>query len=241
MHKTIFISDLHLSEKETATTALFLDFTKHLPKGIETLYVLGDLFEYWIGDDGLANPYYKEILNAFSSITAQNIKLFFMHGNRDFLLGETFCKACNGNLIEDPSLIDIYGKRILLMHGDTLCLEDENYLKFRKVVRDPEWQKDFLSKPITERVAIAQGLREQSENAKQGKSMEIMDVTPAAVEDALVAYDYPMFIHGHTHRPAMHMYNINGHECIRWVLPDWHNGHGGYLDVSPAGIQAHTL
>jgi UDP-2,3-diacylglucosamine hydrolase len=164
-----------------------------------------------------------------------------MHGNRDFLLGERFCSRAGGRLLPDPTRIDLYGTSTLLMHGDTLCTDDVEYQHFRATVREPRWQANFLARPLAERKAIAQGLRNRSEEAKQDKSMDIMDVALPAVEATLRRHGYPRLIHGHTHRPATHRHMVDGHECERWVLPDWYGQHGGYIEVTPRGIEARAL
>ena len=155
-----------------------------------------------------------------------------MHGNRDFLVAKRFADETGVRLLEDPAVVDLYGQRTLLMHGDTLCTEDLQYQAFRKQVRDPRWQHAVLARPLAERIAMAQGLRGESEGAKQGKSMEIMDVTPAAVEQALRDNDCDVLIHGHTHRPMRHVHRVDGRERERWVLTDWYE-RGGYLEVTP--------
>jgi len=162
---------------------------------------------------------------------------FFMHGNRDFLVAKRFSDVTGVRLIEDPAMVDLYGRRTLLMHGDTLCTDDVQYQAFRKQVRDPRWQQAVLSRPLAERLAMARGLRGESEGAKQGKSMEIMDVAPAAVEAAFRDSDCDLLIHGHTHRPMHHVHRVDGRERERWVLTDWYAG-GGYLEVTPGGIRA---
>ncbi len=163
-----------------------------------------------------------------------------MHGNRDFLVAERFARATGIRLIADPTLVDLYGTPALLMHGDTLCTGDHAYQAFRAQVRDPEWQRVALSKPVEERLAIARGLRVHSEGAKEGKAEEIMDVAPAAVEEAFARSGVRLMIHGHTHRPARHVTLVAGRECVRWVLADWYEA-GSYLEVSEAGIRTVAL
>jgi len=241
MPKTLFISDLHLAENHPATTDTFLRFARTLDSQVEALYVLGDLFDYWVGDDDLQEPFHQTIVRAFTDVTNRGIDLFFMHGNRDFLLGEVFSAACGGSLLNDPTSIDLYGTPTLLMHGDTLCTDDVEYMRFRAMVRDPMWQKDFLAKPLVERRAIGAELRRQSEQAKQLKSSEITDASASTIEAVLRAHDYPYIIHGHTHRPMHHIYTLDSKTCERWVLTDWHDNRGGYLEVTPMGWTAHTL
>ena len=163
-----------------------------------------------------------------------------MHGNRDFLVADRFARATGSRLIADPTPIELYGMPTLLMHGDTLCTDDHAYQAFRAQVRDPAWQRAALSKPVEERLAIARGMRVQSEGAKEGKAEEIMDVAPAAVEEAFARSGARLLIHGHTHRPARHVSMVGGIERVRWVLPDWYES-GGYLEVSEAGIRADAL
>jgi UDP-2,3-diacylglucosamine hydrolase len=238
MPETLFISDLHLAENEPETTQAFLRFARDIAPRAEALYVLGDLFEYWIGDDTLTEPFHSAIVDTFAGIARSGTPLFFMHGNRDFLLGQKFCDACGGYLLPDPTLIDLYGIPTLLMHGDTLCTDDVDYMHFRAIVRDPAWQVDFLAKPLAERRSIVQDMRCQSEETKRQKSMAIMDVALTAVEATLREHGYPRLIHGHTHRPAKHLHSVDGKTCERWVLTDWYGDRSGYLAVMPDGCEA---
>ena len=203
----------------------------------KALFVLGDLFEYWIGDDGLDLPFNREIATAFHVLADRGVRLSFMHGNRDFLIGTRFARESGMQLLSDPTLFSLYGARTLLMHGDTLCSDDVEYQKFRAMVRDPAWQRAFLAKPMATRARMAQDLRGKSEQAKQVKDMAIMDVAPATVEDVLRSHDYPRLIHGHTHRPARHTHVVDGRQCERWVLADWYE-QGSYLQCDAAGCRA---
>jgi UDP-2,3-diacylglucosamine hydrolase len=189
-----------------------------------------------VGDDGLVLDFPARIARQLRD-TAARIPVYFMHGNRDFLLAERFAAETGARLLPDPTVIDLYGTPTLLMHGDTLCTDDTQYQAFRSQVRDPRWQQAALSRPLEERLAIARGMRGQSEGAKQGKAMEIMDVAPAAVEAAFTSSDCGVLIHGHTHRPARHVHRVGGMDKVRWVLPDWYE-RGGYLEASPAGLRA---
>jgi UDP-2,3-diacylglucosamine hydrolase len=168
---------------------------------------------------------------------ARQMPVRFMHGNRDFLVARGFAAETGAGLIDDPTKIDLYGRATLLTHGDTLCTDDKAYQSFRAQVRDPAWQRAALSRPLAERVELAKGMRVQSEGAKRDKSMEIMDVSDAAVEHAFEESGCDVMIHGHTHRPGRHAYHVAGRERIRWVLPDWYE-RGGYLEASPEGIRA---
>jgi UDP-2,3-diacylglucosamine hydrolase len=237
---TIFISDLHLSAERPETNNRFFRFMRETAVQAEALYVLGDLFEYWIGDDDLNESFNGQIVRAFAELSRTGVRLYFMHGNRDFLLGDTFVAQCAGTLLPDPSQVDLYGVPTLLMHGDTLCTGDVEYMEFRKTVRDPLWLARFLAQSLAVRRAQVKGLRERSEHEKQTKSVEIMDVAIAAVEQVLRGHAYPRLIHGHTHRPAGHIHLVDGHACERWVLPDWY-GAGGYLRVDQNGCHPQGL
>jgi UDP-2,3-diacylglucosamine hydrolase len=176
------------------------------------------------------------VAGALQTVAAR-MPVHFMHGNRDFLVAARFEAHTGVRLLRDPAIVDLYGTRTLLMHGDTLCTGDAQYQAFRAQVRDPRWQQAALARPLEERVAIARGMRNDSEGAKQGKEMAIMDVAPEAVEEAFRTSGCDVLIHGHTHRPARHVHAIDGRERVRWVLPDWYES-GGYLEASPAGIRA---
>lgn len=205
----------------------------------DALYVLGDLFEAWIGDDSLDLPFPARIakaLRAASSVTPT----FFMHGNRDFVAGSRFEEATGTKILADPSTIDLYGTQAVILHGDSLCIDDLPYQAFRKQVRDPEWQRHTLALPLSHRMKIAETMRAEGDKAKATKSMSIMDVSPVAVEQAFRESGYGLMIHGHTHRPARHDYQVDGRACVRWVLPDWYET-GGYLEATPSGIRAVSL
>ena len=167
-----------------------LGFLRDTAPGAERLYILGDLFEYWIGDEALDEPMCKQVAQSLSELSRSGTQIFFMHGNRDFLLGNRFAKAAGLQLLSDPSVFNLYGTPTLLMHGDTLCTDDVDYLRFREMVRNPTWQSDFLAKPVAERARFAQSVRSESEQAKKRKSMTIMDVSLSAVETALRQHVY---------------------------------------------------
>jgi UDP-2,3-diacylglucosamine hydrolase len=166
--------------------------------------------------------------------------VLFMHGNRDFLVGRAFAQRCGADLVRDPTLIDLYGTRTLLLHGDTLCTDDIDYQEFRARARDPAYQASFLEQPLAARRARAREMRKQSEASKRAKAAEIMDVSTAAVEQALREHGYPRLIHGHTHRPARHVHLVDGRACERWVLNDWYE-RGGYLRCDASGCTALAL
>ena len=240
MPHTLFISDLHLSPDTPEATNTLLRFLRETAPAADALYVLGDLFEYWIGDEGLAQPYAEEIAKALRALADGDVRVYFMHGNRDFLIGERFALASGMKLLTDPAVVDLYGTRTLLMHGDTLCSDDIEYQKFRAMVRNPAWQRDFLAKPLAERVRMAREVRGMSESAKQVKNMTIMDVAPATVDNAFRTHEYARLIHGHTHRPARHEHNVDGRDCERWVLADWYD-HGSYLLCDASGCRTQSL
>ena len=239
MH-SIFISDLHLSPERPRIVETFLAFLAETAVGAERLYVLGDLFEYWVGDDDQDEPFNASISAALAAVSGRGVAIRLMQGNRDVLLGREFARRCGAELFADPTVLDLYGSKTLLMHGDTLCTDDVDYQKFRAYAHDPAEQRRFLAQPLSERRKRILGFRAQSEQAKELKSAEIMDVAPSAVEDVLRAHGYPRLIHGHTHRPARHVHVVDGHPCERWVLPDWYE-RGGYLRCEATGSTAVTL
>jgi UDP-2,3-diacylglucosamine hydrolase len=241
MDATLFISDLHLSEERPRTVERFFRFLEEDARGARSLYILGDLFEYWIGDDDLEDPFNARITRALAETSRAGVEIVFLHGNRDFLVGDRWAAAAGARLIPDPTQVELYGAPTLLMHGDTLCLDDKPYQAFRAQVHDPAYQQQFLSKPLPERRALVLSLREQSMRAKEQKSEAIMDVTPAAVEEVLRRHGYPRLIHGHTHRPARHLHRVDGRFCERWVLTDWDEGRGGFLRVDASGCRAVAL
>ena len=234
--RTLFISDLHLDEARSSIVERFERFLAEVAPNADALYILGDLFESWVGDDGLALPLAARVAPRLRS-TAARVPTFFMHGNRDFLIAQGFAEATGVGLLADPTVIDLYGQRTVLLHGDTLCTDDTAYQQFRAQVRDPRWQQAALARSLDERLAMARELRAKSEGAKEGKSAEIMDVNAAAVAAAFEASGATVMIHGHTHRPARHVHDVGGLERVRWVLPDWYE-RGGYLEASPAGFRA---
>ncbi len=242
-----FISDLHLSPQAPRVTQRLFDFLDFLGQRAQSkaakeggasllphLYILGDLFEVWLGDDCLDDPaddFSREIVAALQRLTQRGVKLSFLHGNRDFLLGEAFAQRCSAKLLKDPYTLSLPSWQFVLSHGDALCTDDAPYQNFRREVRSPLWQASFLAKPLPERRAIAQGLRRQSENAKQEKSATsyLMDLNPGATDDFIRQHGYATFIHGHTHRPATHDHWVDGIHVERWVMADWQDERGEYL------------
>jgi UDP-2,3-diacylglucosamine hydrolase len=237
MPHTLFISDLHLSATHPRSSELFLQFAKNITPQAEALYILGDLFEYWAGDDDLDDPFHRTIAATLRKLSEQGTRIYLMHGNRDFLMAEKLAGACHAVLLADPTLLDLYGTPTLLSHGDALCTGDVDYQRFRIYARDPANQTRFLAQPLDARRAQMRGMRAQSEASKQQKTEAIMDVAPAAVDALLRKHGYPRLIHGHTHRPARHLHTVDGHSCERWVLNDWYET-GGYLRCDAAGCSA---
>lgn len=237
---SLFISDLHLCRERPEINRLFFRFLRERVPGSDALYILGDLFEYWAGDDDLAEPLHAEIAAALKQVSASGMPLYFIHGNRDFLVGEGFARATGVKLLKDSTVVDLYGTPTLLVHGDTLCTDDVKYQAFRAQIRDPQWQKVFLAKPLAVRKAMIENVREQSAREVKVKPPEIMDVNLVAVADAFRRYDCPRMIHGHTHRPARHVHEVDGRSCERWVLTDWYE-RGGCLEVREAGCRALAL
>ena len=239
MH-SIFVSDLHLTPDRPAANEAFSRFLKGPASRAAALYVLGDLFESWVGDDDLDDPFNASVAAALASLGARGVALHFMNGNRDVLAGEGFVRRCGARLIPDPLVADLHGTRTLLMHGDTLCTDDVEYQKFRAYAHDEANQRRFLAQPLAARKAQMQGMRADSERSKSAKTAEIMDVAPLTVEDVLRQHGYPRLIHGHTHRPGRHIHRVDGRACERWVLTDWY-GRAGYLRCDQDGCRAVEL
>ena len=237
----LFISDLHLCASRPHITTAFLHFLKNTAAQANALYILGDLFEYWAGDDDLDDVHHQPIIAAFHALADSGVKIYFMHGNRDFLISAKFCSAAKITLLQDPSLIDLHGKSALLSHGDDLCTDDVAYQEFRLLVRDATWQADFLNRPLQSRKDQIEAIRARSEQEKSQKSAKIMDVNQEAVVALLKAHHYPeLLIHGHTHRPNQHHIQLDGHNITRWVLGDWYE-QGSYLTCNQYGCKSNTL
>jgi UDP-2,3-diacylglucosamine hydrolase len=239
MAHSIFVSDLHLCPGRPGINQTFFGFLSGPAARADALYILGDLFEYWAGDDD-DDPFNASVLSALHRLADTGVKLFLMHGNRDFLIGERFTAATGARLLEDSTLLDLYGTRTLLMHGDTLCTEDVRYLDFRAKVRSAPWQQQFLAQSLAARKQIIAGLRSENVSEKKLKTEEIMDATKSGIEAALRQHGYPRLIHGHTHRPALHRHVVDGHVCERWVLADWYTK-GSYLNCDSSGCTAVDL
>lgn len=238
MAGSLFVSDLHLSEDRPGANEAFFAFVEGPAASAGSLYILGDLFEYWIGDEELdapdRDPLARQVAEAFGALARQGVALRLMHGNRDFLIGKRFCELSGARLLEDPTVEKIGNARTLLMHGDTLCTDDADYQAWRKVARSRAWQREFLAQPLPERRRALQALREKSKEVVGAKPAAIMDVNEGAVREVLREHRLTRLVHGHTHRPARHSLELDGRACERWVLPDWYE-RGGYLSIDDAG------
>lgn len=241
MPHTLFISDLHLSEDTPLICKRFLEFLAGPCRDAEALYILGDLFETWVGDDDIQTPFNRKIIEALNALTTSGTDLFLMHGNRDFLLDQDFTEACGATLLQDPTETIFYGIRTVLTHGDQLCTDDTEYQAYRRQVRSAAWRRQVLALPLETRYKMARDATALSHKSKQSKTMEIMDVAPQAVMDLLRKYKYPRLIHGHTHRPARHIYHLDNQVCERWVLQDWNASRAGALRCDSEGCRFVSL
>ena len=241
MSQTIFIADLHLSEHSPELTELFLRQLHQWQSTADALYILGDLFDAWVGDDD-RTPFTDHIAAELKAF-AQHKPVYFIPGNRDFLLGQDFASRSGMTLLPEQHPIILYGRQYLLTHGDELCTADLPYMQFRAQSRQPQWQAAILAKPLAERRLLAQQIRQMSERGKaeNGKSA-VSDVTEEAVSALMAQHPGADLIHGHTHRPATHRHTLpNGQSFTRFVLQDWYNKEGGCLVVSPEGVSAQHL
>ncbi|HHP1264109.1 UDP-2,3-diacylglucosamine diphosphatase [Enterobacter roggenkampii] len=232
---TLFIADLHLQTEEPAITAGFLRFLRGEAKSADALYILGDLFEAWIGDDD-PNPLHREMAAAIHALVDSGVPCYFIHGNRDFLIGKRYARESGMTLLPEEQVLDLYGRKVLIMHGDTLCTDDTGYLAFRAKVHTPWIQKVFLALPLFIRNRIATRMRAGSKAANSSKSMTIMDVNPQAVVRVMEKHDVQWLIHGHTHRPDVHSLIANGQPAHRVVLGAWHT-EGSMVKVTPEGVE----
>ncbi|WP_206859770.1 UDP-2,3-diacylglucosamine diphosphatase [Lysobacter changpingensis] len=237
---TLFISDVHLDAERPQITELFGRFLRSEAYGADALYILGDLFEAWVGDDDPSETG-AFVARELHELQASGVPVHFIRGNRDFLLGEDFAQRAGMRILPDPSVVMLYGEPTLIMHGDTLCTDDLAYQQFRAQTRNPQWQAQFLAQPLAARVAFAQQARaasraHQSGLKQQGTMETITDVSPATVESTFGRYGLSRIIHGHTHRPAVHELMIEGRPCERIVLGDWYD-HGSVLRVSRKGFE----
>lgn len=242
----LFVSDVHLDESLPKTTQAFLDFLEHQAVHCRQLYLLGDLFEYWAGDDDIDSSYNQHVIHKLKLVSDSGVEIFWMPGNRDFLVSEGFAKATGAALLADPHTTTIAGNRIVLTHGDAQCTDDTAYMAFRAQVREPQWQHDFLAMPLMQRKAIIAGMRDQSRAAQRTKSYDIMDVNQAAITSLFASTGADILIHGHTHRPARHEQDHDGQMKLRYVLPDWDAdadaARGGWIGITAdGGIRRYDL
>jgi len=235
----LFLSDVHLQESAPRTTEAFIKFLQQQGRQTQQLYLLGDLFEYWAGDDDLNSPFNARIVAALRSLSDEGVALFWIAGNRDFLIGQCFAEAAKLTLLPDPSVIKVANKSIVIAHGDAQCTDDVDYQAFRSQVRMSAWQTAFLSKPLSERLAIIENMRKQSHAAQQEKTQQIMDVNLDAITELFNLTHADILIHGHTHRPASHEMRVKGNDVMRYVLTDWdfdnHSVRGGGIAIHDNG------
>lgn len=245
----LFVSDVHLQPEMPATVTAFLNFLHTHAAHVAQLYLLGDLFEYWAGDDDLDDPFHRRIVAALRTVSDGGTRVFWIAGNRDFLIGTAFAAATGATLLHDGSVVQIAGHSIVLAHGDAECTDDHGYIAFRNQVRQPAWQQQFLALPLAQRRSIIADMRMQSRDALRGKSSAIMDVNAAAIAALFTASATRCMIHGHTHRPATHRTPRDAPpeaQRVRHVLPDWDCDaaplRGGWLSIDSDGvIQRHTV
>lgn len=238
---TWFISDLHLSPARPDITALFQSFLQNQASSASALYILGDLFDAWIGDDDTSD-FAAAVQQALQQLTQSGVPVYFIAGNRDFLIGQNFAKKTGVQLLAEPSVIDLYGTPTLILHGDTLCTDDHSYQRFRGIIRQPWLQKILLALPLRVRMKIANKLRAASKTQKplSAEQLRIMDANEHAVRALFLQYDVNQMIHGHTHRPQVNQHRLpNGDEATRIVLGDWYT-QGSFLQVTASGYQLIT-
>jgi UDP-2,3-diacylglucosamine hydrolase len=240
----VFISDLHLNAALPATLAAFERFTAEIAPRHAELVILGDLFEYWAGDDD-DDAIGQRVTAQLRRLADAGLRIYLMHGNRDLLLGRAFCERAGAMLLADPTVAQIGAQPVLLAHGDAWCTQDLDYMKFRGYVRNPAFQAQFLGKPLAARKDFIGEARAASEAGKATKAMQIMDVTPAEVETAMRQAGVTRLIHGHTHRPDTHHFTLDGAAAERWVLPDWDfdavGTRGGFLSIRDGRWQVQAL
>lgn len=237
--RLLLISDLHLEEARPELSRAFFRFLEREAGNATALYILGDFFNVWLGDDD-DRPLNAAVTAALRACSNLGTAIYLMHGNRDFLLGESFARASGAALLPEPYLLEHDGQRYLLLHGDVLCTRDEHYLQFRAQVRDARWQQQFLTRPLAERRAFAEQARATSQSMNSNKAADIMDVTQSAVENSLAAGGVTTMIHGHTHRPQIHQFTAAGQQCRRIVLGDW-GDHGWYVSLDHDGATLHRF
>ena len=237
--QTLLISDLHLEDQRPDITRALFHLLDDFQGKVDRLFILGDFFEIWLGDDALT-PTANAVSERLKQFSNAGSDIFIMHGNRDFLLGQRYAERCGAELIPDPFITELSGNKCLLMHGDTLCTDDKLYMDFRKMVRNPEWQSGFLSKSLEERIAFGKQARNQSQEDAKDKSYEILDVNSNEVDQVCRKFNVPLFIHGHTHRPGRHTINLDAGDCERIVLGDWHNK-GWYIFADDTKLELRSF
>ena len=235
----LLISDLHLEEQRPDITRAFLHFLQTRARQAEALYILGDFFEVWVGDDGMS-PFQHDIARALRELSDAGTRIFLMHGNRDFLIGRAFCREAGCTLLKDPSIVRLNGEPVLLMHGDSLCTLDVGYMKLRRLLRNPLSLLILRTLPLSTRRKLARKLRSESRAQTRMKAREIIDVTPDEVPRIMAEHGVRTLIHGHTHRPAVHALRIGERDCRRIVLGDWYE-HGSVLRVTPGHYDLQAL
>ncbi|MFC1685152.1 UDP-2,3-diacylglucosamine diphosphatase [Pseudomonadota bacterium] len=240
MTESLFISDLHLSREQPATVKLFLGFLQNRAPQADALYILGDFFDTWVGDDDTSPPI-PEVITSLRRLTDSGTPVFLQHGNRDFLLGDGFMAATGCTLLPDLSVVELGGIPTLLMHGDLLCTDDLDYQRARAWLRSDAFLDDFLSHSVAERIAIAANYRQQSGEATSLKAEGIMYVNQASVEKYMAEQGAQRLIHGHTHRPGIHDFQLNGTAVQRIVLSEWHEQHGALLSICGTGIKTEAV
>lgn len=230
----LLISDLHLEEERPDISRAFLHFLETRASQAEALYILGDFFEVWIGDDAMT-PFQHSIAEALRRLSERGTRIYLMHGNRDFMLGDGFCRAAGCTLLSDPSVVELCGERVLLMHGDSLCTRDEGYMRLRRLLRNPFSLLVLRHLPLSTRRKLARKLRNESRTQTRMKATDIIDVTPELIPRVLAEHRVRTLIHGHTHRPATHELLVNGQPAQRIVLGDW-DRQGWVLHVDESGF-----
>lgn len=238
----LFVSDIHLTEASPKTTSAFLDFMANEATKTERLYILGDLFEYWAGDDDIESTYNRRILNAIRQLSNAGVAVFWVPGNRDFLTGDQFAVESGATFLPDLHGMEIGNRKIAVAHGDAQCQEDPEYVKFRMMVRNPQWQQQFLSMPLQQRKLTIESFRKDAKKENETKSDNVWDVTASAIDDAFSQTGAAVFVHGHTHRPDVHEHGAGK----RYVLPDWDldgsEKRGGWLELATDGtFVQHTI
>ena len=236
---TLFISDLHLDADRPEIGAQFLAFLETAARAAEALYVLGDLFESWVGDDD-PNPHYAVMKTAIRALVDAGVPVFFMHGNRDFMIGQQFAEETGVTLLDDPTPLELFGERVLLIHDDALCTDDLQYQQVRQMTRDPKWQAMMRAKPLAERLAFAKQARTTSLAHHASASADIMDVNADAVAQSFLEHEMDILLHGHTHRPAVHVIELPDRRVTRIVLGDWYE-HGSVVLWDKEGPRLQVL